>query len=77
MATAAISVNTNILVCEARTLGFDDVLLDPTDNEIVHAVAEMVGVDFDHITNPQRERIVRAYDYAQAQLDPIKRQVWA
>lgn len=69
-------VNTNVLVCEARTIGFDDVLFDPTDDQIVHAVCEMLDVDYNDVTAGQRERMILAYDRAQAQLDPLKRKVW-
>ena len=73
---SATHININTLVCEARTLGFDDVLLDPTDDEIVHAVCEMLDTDWGYLSGADRERIVLAYDLAQAQLDPLKRKIW-
>lgn len=70
-------VSTIALLTEARRQGFDDVLLDPTDDEIVLAVCEMLDVDYDDVTAFEHRSICEAFDRAQYQLDPFKRKVWA
>ena len=77
MALVAVAFSTQQLVTEARLQGFDDVLHDPTDAEIVLAVGEMLDIDTDRISAHQRREIVLAYDRAQAELDPHIRKVWA
>lgn len=74
---AVVPFSTQTLVTEARLQGFDDVLLDPTDHEIVLSVCEMLGIDINRVDSGQREHIVLAYDRAQAELDPHIRKVWA
>lgn len=66
----AVAFSTQQLTTEARLQGFDDVLYDPTDAEIVLAVCEMLDIEVDRVSDFQRREIVLAYDQAQAELDP-------
>lgn len=52
----------NRLVELAIELAQDAVLLDPTDDQLVHAVAEMCGRDYCSIGGDMRARIIEAYD---------------